>query len=306
MTLNHRRLTTVATGQLGAFTRQQAHAAGMSDRQLRRRVQSGFLEQIGPHAFRYPTTAASPLAKLQALVLDVGQPCWISGPTAAALFGLDGFSVRRPLHLTVLRDRNVRRMGVEIHTTAALPAIDRETFEGLPVTSPARTIVDLAKQEPPDRLAAAVDSAIRDGLATEDLLHRRVSALRAKGRFGLPKLLEVLEGREVTRGGHSWLEREFLRLLDGSGLPRPVTQEVLSRAGDHLVRVDCHFPGTNVVVELLGYRYHRTVAQMSRDAARLNALVLDGFEPYQFTYQQVTTVPQSVLSTLFRALLRSA
>jgi hypothetical protein len=51
-----------------------------------------------------------------------------------------------------------------------------------------------------------------------------------------------------------------------------VTQQVLSRAGDHLVRVDCYFPGTNVVVELLGYRYHRTVARMSRDAARLNAL----------------------------------
>ena len=278
----------------------------MSDRQLRRRVQSGFLEQIGPHSFRFPTTDTGPLAQLRALVLDVGEPCWISGPTAAALHGLDGFSIRRPLHLTVLRDRNVRRMGVEVHTTTILPAIDRETFERLPVTSPARTIVDLAKHEPRDRLAAAVDSAIRDGLVSEDLLHRRVAELRGKGRFGVPKLLDVLEGRELTRGGHSWLEREFLRLLGGTGLPRPLTQQVLSRAGGHLVRVDCRFPGTNVVIELLGYRYHRTVSQMSRDAARLNALVLDGFEPYQFTYEQVVGDPQAVLSTLSIALRRSA
>ena len=77
-------------------------------------------------------------------------------------------------------------MGVEVHTTTILPAIDRETFERLPVTSPARTIVDLAKREPRDRLAAAVDSAIRDGLVSEDLLRRRVAELRGKGRFGVP------------------------------------------------------------------------------------------------------------------------
>ena len=174
------------------------------------------------------------------------------------------------------------------------------------MTSPARTIVDLAKHEPQDRLSAAVDSAIRDGLVSEDLLHRRVAALRTKGRFGVPKLLEVLEGRELTRGGHSWLEREFLRLVGGAGLPRPSTQQVVSRAGEHRVRVDCRFPGTNIVVELLGYRYHRTVSQMSRDAARLNALVLDGFVPYQFTYEQVTGDPRSVLSTISLALRRSA
>lgn len=305
MTIDHR-LRTVATGQLGAFTRQQAHAAGMTDRQLRRRVKSGFLDQIGPHTFRYPTTATGPLAELRALVLDIGEPCWVAGPTAAALHGFDGFELRRPLHLTTMRDRNVRRMGVVVHSTGVLPPIDRETVERLPVTSPARTIVDLARLEPPDRLAAAVDSALRDGLASEDLLHRRLTALRTKGRFGTPALLDVLEGRERTRGGHSWLEREFLRLLGEAGFPRPLTQQILSSAGDHLVRVDCRFPGTNIVVELLGYRSHRTMSQMSRDAERLNALILDGFHPFQFTYDQVVAAPITVLATLSSALRLSA
>ena len=57
------------------------------------------------------------------------------------------------------------------------------------------------------------------------------------------------------------------------------------------MRVDCRFAGTPVVVELLGYRWHRTKDQMARDVERLNALVLDGFRPMQFTYDQVTADP---------------
>lgn len=147
---------------------------------------------------------------------------------------------------------------------------------------------------------------MRDGLVSEDLLHRRIAALRTKGRFGTPKLLDVVEGREITRGGHSWLEREFSRLMAADGFPKPLTQQVLSSTGDRLVRVDCRFAGTNIVVELLGYRYHRTAAQMRRDAERLNALILDGFCPFQFTYEQVVDAAQSVCDTLRHALRRSA
>ena len=62
-------------------------------------------------------------------------------------------------------------------------------------------------------------------------------------------------------------------------------------------------PGTPVVVELLGYRFHRTKQQMARDAERLNALVLDGFTPYQFTYDQVVEPPggRASLAALDRA-----
>ena len=136
MTIDHRRLTAVATGQLGSFSREQAHAAGLSDHQLRGRVQSGFLEQIGPHAFRFAGTPPGLAGDLRALVLDVGEPCWASGPTAAALHGFDGFVLRRPLHLTIPRHRNVRRLGVVVHSSGELPTIDRERIGARP--SPAR------------------------------------------------------------------------------------------------------------------------------------------------------------------------
>jgi len=306
MTIDTRRIAAVATGQLGSFSRKQAHAAGITDFQLRGRVQSGLLEQIGPNAFRLPGAPPGVLADLHALVLDVGEPCWAFGPTAAALHGLDGFTLHKPLNLLVLRNRNVRRHGVNLHSAIELPPLDREEVAGIPVTSPTRTLIDLARSESPARLTAAVDAALRDGKTTEDALHRRIASLRSKGRYGIPALLDVLDGREATRGGHSWLEREFLRLVAAAGLPRPDTQAVLTKAGDRLVRVDCRFPHSPVVVELLGYRYHRTKQQMARDAERLNALVLDGFSPFQFTYDQVVSHSEHVLATVRLALSRAS
>lgn len=304
MTTHLRRLTAIANGQLGSFSRQQAHAAGISDDQLRRWVESGVLVRIGPHAFRLIGADTTSRGALQALVLDVGEPCWVSGPTAAALFGLDGFVLQPPFHLTVRRDRNVRRIGHFVHSTSDLPLIDRETLDGIPVTSPSRTIIDIAGDVGIDRLTAAVDAAFRDGLSCESLLRRRAAALRVRGRAGIPMLLDVLDGGSDIKGGHSWLEREFLRIVADAGLPRPDTQVVLTRAGDRVVRVDCRFPGTNLVVELLGYRWHRSKMQMAGDAERLNALALDGFAAFQFTYDHVVEQPTMVVATV-RAALRS-
>lgn len=133
-------------------------------------------------------------------------------------------------------------------------------------------------------------------------MHKRIGSLRTKGRYGIPLLLSVLERREITRGGESWLEREYLKLIHRAGIQRPETQVVLARAGDHTVRVDCWFPGTGVVVELLGYRFHRTKSQMNHDAARHNALLSAGKLVYQFTYEHVTTTPDAVVEQTRAAL----
>jgi very-short-patch-repair endonuclease len=163
-------------------------------------------------------------------------------------------------------------------------------------------MIELERVLGSDELASCLDSALRDGRVSEDLVHRRIAALRSSGRHGLPTLLDVLVGNEATRGGQSWLEREYLKMIAAAGLPRPETQVTLTKAGDRLVRVDCSFPGSRVVVELLGYRFHRTRAQMASDAARMNALLAEGCLPYQFTYDQVTRSPAAVIETTRHAL----
>ncbi len=301
-----RRLADTATGQHGALTASQIGGAGLDPVQLRRRVQSGILDKIGSHTYRSPFASSSAAADLHALVLDCGANAFASGPTAAAVHGFDGFKLRPPFHVTVVRGRNVQRAHHHIHTTTVLPQIDRATVDGMPTMAATRTLIDIARFVGATTLTAALDSALRDGLSSELHLHSRINELRSSGRYGIPKLLAVIEGCEASRGGHSWLERRFLELCAGAGLPTPRTQQVLSRARDRLVRVDCRFPGTPVVVELLGYRWHRTPEQLARDTERMNALVLDGFRPMQFTDAHVTTWPDWVLDQLRAALTVAA
>jgi hypothetical protein len=116
----------------------------------------------------------------------------VSGPTAGALHHFDETRLARPFHLMVLRGRFVDRVGAVIHTTYDLPPTDRETVGGLPVLSPTRTLIDLARTCTPAALTAALDGAIRDGLTSEDHLLRRIFELRGRGRHGLPKLLDVI------------------------------------------------------------------------------------------------------------------
>jgi hypothetical protein len=300
-----RRLADTATGQHGVVTASQIGAAGITASGLRRRVQSGVLERIGAHTYRSPFASRAALDDLAAVVLDCGVGAFASGPSAAALHGFDGFRLKAPFHVTVVRGRNVQRAHHRIHTTLELPLIDRATTDEIPAMSATRTLIDVARFVTTSQLTAALDSALRDGLTSEDLLHRRIVALRSSGRYGIPKLLAVIDGADATRGGHSWLERRYLQLCMQAGLPRPDTQRVVSRAQDRIVRVDCRFPGTPVVVELLGYQWHRTKDQMARDTVRMNALVLDGFAPMQFTYDQVTADPDWVIEQTRDALHRT-
>ena len=113
--------------------------AGLSPDQLRRRVQSGILDQVLPHTFRSPFSATSPRADLASLVLDCGPEAFASGPSAAALHQLDGFALKAPFHVTVLRGRNVQRAHHFVHTTIELPLIDRTVVDGIATFSATRT-----------------------------------------------------------------------------------------------------------------------------------------------------------------------
>lgn len=245
------------------------------------------------------------LQQLEALVASIGQACWVSGPTAAAILGLDGFTLKPPFHITVPRARRVHRHQHLVHRARSITRLDTTMAMGMPCLSATRLLIELAASESPRRLTVALDSALRDGLTSEDFLHRRLIELRGRGRSGIDRLLAVIAGSELGRGGHSYLERTFLELMDELGFEHPATQQVLAQRKKRLVRVDCHFPGTNVVVELLGYQFHRTPMQMQEDAERVNRLQLDGYVVMQFTYTDVVTRSTVMRETLAEALRRS-
>jgi hypothetical protein len=283
--------STIDSADMGTSSRQSAVTNGQLTSEFRSRVCSGF--------------QADQYGQLAALIDDIGEPCWLSTPTAAALHPFDGFRLAEPHHVLIPRGRNVRRLGVVIHTTERIDLIDRGVAHGLPVTSPARTLIDLAPITPPAAMTAALDGAIRDRMVSEQFLHGRIADLRGKGRHGVPALLRVIEGSEITRGAHSWLERELLRLVSEAGLPAPLAQQVLGRRGDRLIRVDFRWPSTRVVVEVMGYRWH-TAAQQKEDLERANRLTLNGYLVVQLTYRHVVEDPAYVVERIREALALSA
>ena len=224
---------------------------------------------------------------------------WMARDSAASLLRFDTFGpLDTPFHVVMERGDFATRPGLVVHTTTDLPLSDRVFIDGLPVTNPARTLIDLAGSESPKRLTAILDGALRDRLLTEEGLLTRTAQLRSQGRYGIPTLLAVIEGSESSRGGHSWLERKYLELAAAAGLPRPETQRHLGRVDQRLIRVDCYYPDVDMVVELLGYRWHRSKSQIARDVARVNRLTLDGRLVLQFTYEQVTLAPRVVIGSV--------
>lgn len=299
----NRNLHEIGSEQYGHITSGQAAAAGLTGRQRRRRIEAGDFQPAGVHVVRNAFAERSTVGDVLALVLDCGPGAVASGPTAAGLHEFDGIGLRPPFHVTVPRGRYVDRAPHVVHTSLDLSGEDQTLRLGIPTMTPVRTLIDLARFVRADTLTAALDGALRDRKLTEDRLHARIATFRSQGRYGIPKLLDVVEGIEATRGGHSWLERRFLRVCADAGLPRPVTQQVLTNVKGRKVRVDFEFPGTPVVVEVLGYHWHRgSREQLSRDSERINALVMTGRVPLQFTYEHVTLEVPWLISQLRTAL----
>lgn len=247
---------------------------------------------------RHTLTFLRHLDRLHELVISIGPPCWAAGVTSGALLEFDGYSLKPPFHLAVPNARAPHRVAHHVHRLRDVSALDTTVAFDIPCLSGTRALIELAATETPKRLTAALDSALRDGHTSEAFLLRRIAELRRPGRPGLQRLLAVLDGVELSRGGHSYLEREFLELLGTLGFPRPATQWVVGRRGRTTIRVDCLYPQAKVVIELLGYGFHRTPMQLQVDAERTTRMSLDGYTVAQFTYVDVVTRSPMMMAML--------
>ena len=115
-------------------------------------------------------------------------------------------------------------------------------------------------------------------------------------------LEEVLASIERLAPTESWLERAVLEILRGAALPLPDTQRVIRRSGRFVARVDFVYEGPMVVIEALGYRFHRTKAQLDADVRRANQLQLLGYDVLQFTHDTIVRDPGALVDDVARAL----
>jgi very-short-patch-repair endonuclease len=234
-----------------------------------------------------------------AAVLACGNEALLSHLSAAALWGIVGSATPAtrenpgeagsPVHISVAAEVHRRRRGIVLHRRA-LDAEDATRRDGIPVTRPGRTLMDLGAQLRPDNLESAVNQADKLGLMDPETLRRYLD--QRPGRKGVTALRSVLDRRTFRLTG-SALERRFLRLVGRAGLPPPLTQQSVNG-----FRVDFFWPELGLVVETDGLRYHRTPTQQSRDKVRDQTHATAGHVALRFTHAQVVFEERRVVSVL--------
>jgi hypothetical protein len=150
--------------------------------------------------------------------------------------------------------------GIVAHCRATLTAADLTHDQGIPVTTHACTLIDVASRLTPDRLEAAINEADRRDLIDPDAL--RASLDQLAPRPGVGALGRTLDARTFLLTD-SELERRFLPVARRAGLRRPLTQQWMNG-----FKVDFYWPDLGLMVETDGLRYHRTPAQQARDRVR--------------------------------------
>ncbi|MBW3668253.1 MAG: type IV toxin-antitoxin system AbiEi family antitoxin domain-containing protein [Actinobacteria bacterium] len=272
-----------ARRQHGLITRDQALDAGLSSSALSRRVATGAWRRVAAGVFALVSSPATWRQRLLAACLAAGPFAVASHRSAAALFGLSGIPPGA-VEIAVPRGRSHRSDLAVVHQVRDLPAGDVTRIDGIPVTRPARTLVDLAAVVSPRALEEAVDDALCRRLVTLSRLDRRAEALAQRGRAGAANLRAILA--TWHDGGllpQETAEARLFRRLVHSGLPPPERQHEVWSDGRLLGRLDLAWPDARVGFELDGFRWHGTPRAHRRDIARHNGLKARGWTVFQAT-----------------------
>jgi hypothetical protein len=186
---------------------------------------------------------------------------------------------------------------VALHRVGTLRPWETTITDGIPTTTVARTLLDLAPRLRPRAMEDVIAQANRLGLF--DLVAARRCLVEHPRQHGAPALRRLLDDLEGVGAAdvRSRLEVLLLELCDDHGLPVP--QANVSVAG---FLVDFHWPGTGLVVETDGFAYHAMPTAFERDRERDQALTLAGYTVIRFTYNQLTREPEKA-AWLIRRLL---
>jgi very-short-patch-repair endonuclease len=271
----HQEVARIAAGQHGVVTRTQLLEAGVSRSGLSRGLRGGRLHRVHPGVYRVGHRAPSTEARYLAAVLACGEDAVLSGVAAAYVFGLVKGGPPAP-EVTALRTRRIR--GVITHRVRRLDPRDVARYRSIPITTVARTVVDLAAGLTLDELARAC----HEGEVRHHLTQPQVEAMLARRHNppGARNLHAIFDGDAPVL--LSKLESAFLSQLRRARLQLPRTNR---NVGGRYV--DCRWPEHRLTVELDGYRYHHTRHAWEQDRRREREARARGDEFRRYTYGDV-------------------
>jgi very-short-patch-repair endonuclease len=292
------RIAWIAEFQRGHVARRQLLAAGITSATIGRLISAGRLIRVHPSVYAVRPALAIPLGRETAALLACGPNALLSHGSAAALWKLcepgDG-----PVELTISNRRHRHAPGIRVHRTRHLLPRDVRVEQGLPLTSPARTLLDRAATLAPRDVERELDEALSVlRIVRRDELEDVVA--RGTGHRGAPILRRLLERRTHGTVTRSEAERLFLALVREAGLPEPETQVKL--AG---YTVDFLWREERVVFEIDGYTFHTSRSAFDRDRRKDLALKEAGYDPNRVSRDQVKYERLGVLVHVARALARA-
>jgi predicted transcriptional regulator of viral defense system len=285
----------LAARQHGVVSLSQLRSLGLGPSGVRRRAATGKLRRLHRGVYAIGLGRASVQATYMAAVLACGPNAALSHRSAAAHLGLRPCN-RSKVDVTVPGRTGKERKGIDVHRAAGLEERDVTEVDGIPCTSVARTLLDLAEAIDRTALERAIEQAEKLGMF--DLTAVVDVTSRAGNRRGATALREALSAYTpepaFTRGE---LEKRFLALCRTIGVPTPRTNNATN--GDE---IDFTWPDRRLMVETDSHRHHGTRAAFERDRRRDQQLTAAGWRVVRFTWRQVDEAPAEVAATL-RSLL---
>jgi very-short-patch-repair endonuclease len=267
----------LAASQHGVVARWQARASGATPDEIAHWMRTGAWIGVGRVAIRLAGAPSTDRQLAMLAVLDAGPGAVLSHRCAAALWDLPGF---RLVDLEVTRPRGGSRRratGARVHETRVLRSSHVTVHEAIPVTTPARTIFDLASILHPKRVERALETAWTRRLLDGHRMARMLDDLGKRGRTGTTVMREVLAARGPDYvPAESGLEGRFAEILRKDG-QRPMERQIEVGGERWLGRVDFYDRTTGVIVQIDSEQYHGSLVDKRADETQTAALEAAGF-----------------------------
>jgi len=297
-----RAIAEVAKRQHGVITLGQLQLAGLTPSAVRNRIQAGRLYRIHRGIYAVGHDRVTPHGRVMAAVLAFGPDAAASHRAAAGIHGLRP-DRRRNVDVIVPRASARSRPGIDAHASPTLRPRDITTANGIPCTTIARTLLDLAEVVPRGQLERALEQAVVlrvfDLGAIEDVL------AHASGRWGAGVLREALADLSDDPGATlSDPEGAFLELCRAAGLPRPGVNVWVKIDNGPPICADFLWRRGRLIVEVDSWQFHGTRASFERDRRRDQRVRLADWEPLRVTPRQIVREGDRVAKAVAALLAR--
>ena len=290
------KLLRIAARQYSVFCNRQALEVGVSERTIRRRVESGLLVRLHRGVFLPSSVGIGWEQRVMGTQLACGPDVAVSFGSGAAVWDFVD-DVETP-HVTVPARTSREHEGIIVHRASKLEVVTHRRFR---VTSPMRTLTDLASEWEEVRLERALDKAHRRRIVHLERFAEYLDRSENRSRPGSGLLRKMVAARDPNRPIDSDLETLFFSALRKFGLPLPVPQHPVQTRSS-IKYIDFAYPEHRLAIELDGFEEHGTRRAFEADRVRQNELEELGYHFRRFTWTQLTSDAVGVAITVGSAL----